>query len=244
MWQGELWQILVSCVLIFCFLWTFNKLYFRRRRSGKFHHLQVRDPRKGHWWSSSDFINKPTYCSVCEEPFVKGSFCDSCLIFIHDRCMTEADKRIACKAVVLTRGVSMRHHFVKGNLPLCSSCARCSRACAVEPRLCDIHCVWCQRTWHEGCVGNITETDCDLGPYATMLLPPYCVTLKMEGWRGQRRLVVDSLSDPNIPNWSPLLVLANPSSGEKVGDHLLSAFRNLLNPAQVISVIVVVACCE
>jgi diacylglycerol kinase (ATP) len=77
-----------------------------------------------------------------------------------------------------------------------------------------------------------------------MLLPPYCVTLKMEGWRGQRRLVVDSLSDPNIPNWSPLLVLANPSSGEKVGDHLLSAFRNLLNPAQVISVIVVVACCE
>lgn len=37
----------------------------------------------------------------------------------------------------------------------------------------------------------------------------------------------------SIHRWHPLIILANPKSGSKNGQVLLSAFRKLLNPVQV-----------
>lgn len=50
------------------------------------------------------------------------------------------------------------------------------------------------------------------------------------------RLVVKGISPPSPPieNWHPLIVMANPNSGGKDGAAILSAFRKLLNPVQVV----------
>ena len=249
-WQGEPLQIGLACLLIFILLWAFNKFYLSRRKRVVSHHLHVRDPSKGHRWTPTEFIRRPTYCSVCEEPFVTGSYCDTCLVCTHDECVGAADKRFACKALTLSpERTSMRHHFVKGNVPLCSACARCGRDCGGEPRLCDVRCVWCQRKWHEKCVlrGNVGLEECDLGVFASLIVPPYSIALKMSsdravavaaGWRKgrqqRRRLVVDRVYPVATRRlWSPVLILSNPKSGEKAGDYLLSAFRSLLNPVQV-----------
>eukprot|EP00118_Oscarella_pearsei_P008402 m.43061 g.43061 ORF g.43061 m.43061 type:complete len:544 (+) comp33405_c0_seq10:12-1643(+) len=240
-WRGLPHQIGLACLFIFLLLWAFNKFYFSRRKRS--HHLQVRDPGKGHRWIPAEFIRRPTYCSVCEEPFVMGSLCDSCQICTHDGCVKVANKRLACKALALSsRRSAMRHHFVKGNIPLCSICSKCGRPCGGEPRLCDIRCIWCQRKWHENCVKDVGMENCDLGSFSSLVVPPYSVTLRTDGWKGRRRLVVDRVfPPPSFPDlglfrpWTPLLVLSNPKSGEKAGDYLLSAFRDLVNPVQVVN---------
>ena len=50
------------------------------------------------------------------------------------------------------------------------------------------------------------------------------------------RLVVKGIVPPAISDWRPLVVMANPRSGGNDGPKVLSAFRKLLNPIQVLPV--------
>ena len=99
--------------------------------------------------------------------------------------------------------------------------------------LCDLRCLWCGRTIHEKC-HHTMDNICDLGPHRASIIPANCVRLKLVGMKGRRHYVVDSVRHPGIPDWKPLIVIANRRSGNG-GDaeHVLQAFRRILNPAQV-----------
>ncbi|XP_028406565.1 diacylglycerol kinase epsilon-like [Dendronephthya gigantea] len=232
-WRGDPSQIAFYCLLCFAVCWIITKLCRRRSKKG----LQVGDPHRGHRWKHADFLDKPTYCNWCKISVVRGSFCDTCALSVHDLCLDAANKKHACKVVVLSRRAAMKHHWIRGNLPLTSVCEVCNMHCGTEPRLCDLRCVWCQRTVHENCIQMVSR-DCDFGKFQTMVVPPYCVTVKYERWKGTyRRYMVREVDPPKFKDWSPLLVLANRKSGENEGERLLRAFRELLNPIQVVDLI-------
>ena len=202
--------------------------WFRRRH----YDVPVRDVSKGHRWSMTDLFSQPTYCNVSEEHIIAGAFCDSCGICVDDCNMKTADKKIPCK--VLSDNAEMHeHHWVKGNLAMCSTCTNCEDVCGLEPRLCDYKCCWCWRTVHERCMDEVSKV-CDLGPYKDFIVPPNSVRLKLVGFKGRRHLVVQSVKEPAVSNWNPLIVIANRKSGNGDGEMILQAFRGLLNPAQVI----------
>ena len=228
-WRGDSTQIVFYCLLCFILCWLITKLCRRRVKKG----LQVGDPYRGHKWHHTDFLVKPTYCNWCKVSVVRGNFCDTCGLSVHDQCLDAANKKHACKVVVLSRRNVMKHHWIRGNLALTSVCVICCTHCGAEPRLCDLRCVWCQRTVHESCIQSVSR-DCDFGKFQTMIVPPYCITVKYERWKGAyRRYMVREVDPPKLNDWSPLLVLANRKSGENEGERLLRAFRELLNPIQV-----------
>lgn len=201
--------------------------WFRKRH----YDVPVRDIRKGHRWCMTDLFPHPTYCNISEEHILDGAFCDSCGICVEGRNMKTANKKLPCKALSNNSEIQ-EHHWIKGNLPLCSECEVCGEACGSEPRLSDFKCCWCWQTVHEGCV-SATNKVCSLGTYKEFIVPPNCVRLKQVGFKGRRHLVVESVKEPAIVNWRPLIVIANRKSGNSDGEAILQAFRRLLNPAQV-----------
>jgi len=234
-WRGDLYQVTFMCVMVLLMCWIIVRFLRRRPRAAIL--FRGWAAKRLHRWYHTDFLDKPTYCNSCMEPVLSGSYCDTCGLCVcsQDNCVNNADRHQTCKpAAIVSRSCS--HHWVRGNLPLASSCSKCYTECGNEPGLADYKCAWCHRTVHEKCLVQyrLTVEECSLGPYQTLIIPPNCVTLKLVGWRGRRRLGVNELKSAiGIPNWSPLLVLANCKSGGKDGAKILRRFRNLLNPVQV-----------
>jgi len=227
-WRGDPLQILFCCIFFVVISWLATKILSFRNRSG----LRIY-PHKGHHWSFTEFLAKPSYCNVCESHLVRGEHCENCELSVHEECMDQANKRFACKALVLSRRAHIQHHWIRGNLPLCSYCSICGCPCGIEPRLCDLKCIWCHEACHDGCLRSKSSI-CDFGRYRTLILPPHCISLTLVGWRkNKQRFVVREVTPPNIRNWSPLLVFANCKSGDNEGERLLKAFRGVLNPVQV-----------
>lgn len=180
-----------------------------------------------------DIFTQPTYCNVSSNHIIHGAMCEFCGICVEDCNMKIANKRIRCKELS-SRSVGRKHHWVKGNLPLCSTCNVCEDHCGNLPSLCDYRCLWCMRTVHEKCLKEVPDP-CDLGRHKTVIVPPECVVLKRVGIKGRRHYIVDSVqAPPEIEGWHPLVVIANRKSGNGDGEHILRDCRKLLNPAQVI----------
>ena len=202
--------------------------WWRRRH----YDVPARDVSKGHKWCMTDLFSHPTYCNISERHIIAGAYCDSCGICVEDENMKVADKKLPCKA--LSEPSEMpKHHWVKGNLPLYSKCDVCDDECGSLPSLSDLRCCWCHRTVHTQCVETLGRV-CDLGAYKNFIVPPNSVHLKQVGFKGRRHLIVESVKEPNIPSWKPLVVIANRKSGNGDGETILQAFRGLLNPAQVV----------
>ncbi|EDO48435.1 predicted protein [Nematostella vectensis] len=229
-WNGDALQIFISCLFFVAISWIITKLLSWRNRK----ELRVADPHKGHHWFFTEFLDKPSYCNACENALVRGLHCENCTLSVHDECLETANEVFTCKALVLSRRSSLKHHYIRGNLPLCSYCSVCGCLCGTAPRLCDQRCIWCQEKVHDDCLRNQSMI-CDFGRYRTLILPPHCISLTLVGWRkNKQRFVVKEITPPNTRNWSPLLVFANCKSGDNDGERLLQAFRGVLNPVQVI----------
>ncbi|XP_002739009.1 diacylglycerol kinase epsilon-like [Saccoglossus kowalevskii] len=233
-WEEYPYQISLCVALVFFVIWTLSKTCKRRRR---LHDIPVRDITKGHRWLLKDEFRRSTYCSVCESLITHGGVCDSCSVCADDICLSAADRLFACKALSLSKQVtqSMKHHWVRGNLPLFTACCVCKAECGNLPRLSDHRCVWCQRTVHDNCLYLVKTAECDFGKYCNLIIPPYCLSLTLVGWKGRRHWsVAGVVSPPDDRNWKPILVFCNRKSGNNEGEQILSTYRSMLNPVQVV----------
>ncbi|KAH3863132.1 diacylglycerol kinase epsilon-like [Dreissena polymorpha] len=215
--------------VLFIIIFVMMHLYKRYRRMH--YDLLVWDVTKGHRWVMIDVFTEMTYCNVGKFPIKHGAKCSSCGICAEDGNMREANKKIPCKPLSL-KGDGTPHQWIKGNLPACSSCLICGSECGKLRDICDRKCVWCKLVVHDDCDSN--GKFCDFGKYRSVIVPPHCVELKRVGLRGRRHLIVSKAQTPSYENWKPVIVLANTKSGNNEGDTILSEFRDILNPAQVI----------
>lgn len=226
---------LIVFVLVLTLLWVFVKVFKRRRQLV---YSIKQEIGLGHRWLLCDFSPKPSYCTTCLQFCVSGSMCEICgaCVCPSNKCLKSANSTSTCKPLTVTSEGSMSHTWVRGNLPLLSECSKCLNPCGDKPQLADLRCLWCQKTVHEYCVeddSDFRNDDCTFGPFRPIIIPPTSVTVREEGWRGKKKLVVTAIKPPEVANWRPLVVLANPRSGGKDGEEVMCMLRRLLNPVQV-----------
>lgn len=221
----------VAMIIIFAIVVFITR--FCRRLRQRHYDVPAKNFQKGHSWTMVDMFPHPTYSNITEHRIVDGACCEICGISVEDQYMTDANRTLQCKELA-SEAVPLRHHWIKGNLPPYGICAVCDEQCSVLPQLCDWRCCWCRRSVHDRCLGNL-ETTCDLGPHRVSIVPPNCLRLKLVGVRGRRRFVVKSAVAPLVPQWKPVIVVANKKSGNGDADNILRAFRRILNPLQVLT---------
>ncbi|XP_064097949.1 diacylglycerol kinase epsilon-like [Macrobrachium nipponense] len=195
--------------------------------------IRARDVTKGHRWCYTGMFPRPSYCNICETLIMAsdGAFCDSCGVCSDSPdCIFTADKTIPCKPITTTV-TTHKHQWVKGNLPFNAQCEVCEKECGTEPELIDLRCCWCQRCAHDDCMKNLSVV-CDLGKRSDCIVPPNCITLKSS--RMRKQLLIKEVIRPRISNWSPIIVVGNQKSGSSECSVILSSFRRILNPAQVL----------
>ncbi|XP_066588892.1 diacylglycerol kinase epsilon isoform X2 [Prorops nasuta] len=214
MWENEFNGVIlptISSMIIIAI--TFN--FFKYLLSGS--HIHIRDVTKEHNWKSIRQLSKAYYCSICEALLLNGNglLCDSCGVCADHGCVKVADKKLKCKVISYSGDQPMKHHWVK------------------EPGIIDWWCCWCQRCVHDTCKANLYEI-CDFGKYKTMIIPPVSLEVVNRRSTMRHRLQLRSVVPPNWPNWHPLIVVGNRKSGNNDGAEILSLFRRLINPAQVV----------
>lgn len=130
-----LWTLCSVLLPVFITLWCSLQ---RSRRQ-----LHRRDifRKSKHGWHDTDLFSHPTYCCVCAQHILQGAFCDCCGLRVDEGCLKKADKRFQCKEIVLKPDAkaldAMPHHWIRGNVPLCSCCVVCTQQCGSQPKLCD-----------------------------------------------------------------------------------------------------------
>ncbi|XP_065173705.1 diacylglycerol kinase epsilon isoform X2 [Atheta coriaria] len=189
---------------------------------------------KVHSWKPIKLSSRPWYCSICETLLISeiGVYCDCCGVCADPNCIKQANRTLPCK-IITSKVDSLNHHWVKGNLPIGATCTICGEECSQQLGLVDYQCCWCQRAVHQQCI-KLMSTECDFGPYRPLIVPPWCVQTARMKSSIHRHLLLRGVKDPGWPDWSPLIVVANRRSGNNDGDAILSEFRRILNPAQVI----------
>ncbi|MCL4137058.1 UNVERIFIED_CONTAM: hypothetical protein GTU68_049029, partial [Idotea baltica] len=197
------------------------------------HDLRARDVTKGHHWCYTGMFSQPSYCNICETLIMTsdGAFCGACGVCADQPdCITASNSDFHCKEITTT-GSNLRHHWIEGNLPLGAVCDVCEEECGTELGLSDLRCCWCQGCCHTNCVKKLSEI-CDLGQVKKFVVPPN--NIKVNTGRIRKHLVIKEVISPSISNWCPVIVIGNCTSGSYEAEYVLSSFRKVLNPAQVV----------
>lgn len=130
-----LWTLCSVLLPVFITLWCALQ---RSRRQ-----LHRRDifRKSKHCWRDTDLFSHPTYCCVCAQHILQGAFCDCCGLRVDEGCLKKVDKRFPCKEIMLKNDSkaadAMPHHWIRGNVPLCTYCVICKQQCGSQPKLCD-----------------------------------------------------------------------------------------------------------
>ncbi|XP_014457301.1 diacylglycerol kinase epsilon isoform X2 [Alligator mississippiensis] len=190
-----------------------------------------------HDWQYTDLFGQPTYCCVCAQHILQGAFCDCCGLRVDEGCLKKADRRFFCKEIVLRSesgpGSCMLHHWIRGNVPLCSYCLVCKQQCGTQPKLCDYRCIWCQHTVHDECMQNYLKSEeCTFGEFRNLIIPPYYLS-NVSKIRKDKKPDYGKLMSSCGKHWIPVIILANTRSGNNLGENLLGEFKIILNPVQV-----------
>lgn len=169
-----LWTLCSVLLPVFITLWCSLQ---RSRRQ-----LHRRDifRKSKHCWRDTDLFSHPTYCCVCAQHILQGAFCDCCGLRVDEGCLKKVDKRFPCKEIMLKNDKAadaMPHHWIRGNVPLCSYCVFCRQQCGSQPKLCDYRCIWCQKTVHDECMrSSLRSEKCDFGEFRNLIIPPSYLT--------------------------------------------------------------------
>ena len=169
--------------------WLLLKL-LRACRQPSSYSIHTNNPLRAHVWEKTKYLDKPTYCNVCEEVCIAGIQCQSCgtRLCTMGSCLERGQNTHSCKPLSLPASSRSPHFFVKGNLPLSSVCVVCQAPCGALPELCDYVCAWCDQTYHEQCLNERERgAPCHLGPRRELVVPPNCVKLDNKGWKGRKR---------------------------------------------------------
>ncbi|XP_039754392.1 diacylglycerol kinase epsilon isoform X2 [Pararge aegeria] len=191
--------------------------------------IQTKYRVRGHTWRSID-CNKSIpyniYCTVCSKlmlPLV-GLFCECCAVSACKRCHRMIDKKIRCKQISWPIEKTFHHLWVNVGTANKDNIDQNEDS---ELLMNKYFCSWCQRT--KVSQENLLEnTECDFQKYRNIIIPPTNVQVE----KGK----IVNIKPLPYDNWEPLIIFANRKSGSNRSDEVLSIFRGLLNPLQVIDI--------
>lgn len=195
-----------------------------------------------HSWKSKSLIADSTlFCSNCEHLLnqSQGYYCEKCLVSACMKsCLKILDNQFQCKEKRSKKDENSFYHvWEKGNLPNHAEiCWKCDQEIDYhgEVGLHGYKCIWCWRFLHNKCREMIQENElCDFGELKEFVVPPYIV--KVSRTRDAPKLHLTEISPkPDWPDWKPLFIIANMKSGSNNADVIVSGFKSILNPLQVI----------
>ncbi|XP_014259255.1 diacylglycerol kinase epsilon [Cimex lectularius] len=192
----------------------------------------LRGSKKKHSWKENKEPLQTSRCSICETLLVtvESFYCDMCGVCADVQCLKKANNTVKCKRMFTEVIGPLKHSYIKGNLPVGSECAVCHEECGH-----DFRCIWCHMTVHINCKKMLAEK-CDTGKYKNFIIPPSSVVQTFHRINIGRVSVTHEIREPEWSQnrWTPLFVLISRKSGSKFGGEVISAFRGILNPLQVI----------
>ncbi|XP_028161560.1 diacylglycerol kinase epsilon isoform X1 [Ostrinia furnacalis] len=190
-------------------------------------YIQINYKSRGHTWRSilcNKSIPYNIYCTTCGKLMLHqdGLFCECCGVSACKSCCRAVDKRFRCKAITWPSDKAFYHHWVDvGSF-------RTQNADNSENGPKKFFCCWCQKI-KLSYLNALSETEeCNFHRYRDIIIPPTCVQVE----KGAITSIKPLLDD----NWEPLIIFANRKSGSNRSDEVLSLFRGLLNPIQVVDI--------
>lgn len=184
----------------------------------------------GHTWRSiqcNKSIPYNIYCTVCEKLMlaVVGLFCECCAVSACKKCYKTVDKRYKCKQLTWPSNKIFPHQWVDVGISRTDIAENNDHS---DDSTKKYFCSWCQRIKLCNNTRDLKTEQCDFHKYSNIIIPPTSVQME----KGN----VISIQPVNNSNWEPLIIIANRKSGSNRSDEILSLFRGLLNPIQVIDV--------